>query len=201
MTVRVLMLAGLLLLIGTLCFGADITTTFDIEEDTYVSQDYPTTNYVSSTLVYAGLKPFNTGRTETYISLDEDNILDWIDTAQLLWAKLWVYVVSGPGYQWQNPAWSVAIDTTWNPSTVTYRIADEDKYGEYGCIPWAQYPWDDWNSMDITQLIEDWDDGATSKNGVAIVSAGSGFVTWSFRSQEYGDGSYAPYIEVCKRTS
>lgn len=53
-----------------------------------------------------------------------------------------------------------------------------------------------WKTVDITTLVQAWVDGTTANNGVLLNQPVVGGWLNNYRSKEYGDGSFAPYLEV-----
>jgi hypothetical protein len=165
--------------------------------DTYTYQDSPSGNYGTSTTL--GISGYSSYIMGTFLKFDISSIPA---NAIIDSAKLWLYKhyinTNGDqlGYTIRR------LTASWLENTLTYdnSVFVKDSSVDYGS-PYFFGAINEWKEHSITTLVQQWVAGTYPNYGLHLINFGTGYrQNSSFRSREYGNGSYAPYLEITYHT-
>ena len=158
-------------------------------KDAYVDTSTPADNFGGLTYLMCGV---NSGSTYmSYLQFDLTSIV-----TEILEASLYAYF-----YDSNSAVSSVVnihkITSSWTEGGITYnsRPAHDATIIDYATLPAVTYGWYDW---DISELCEQWRNGAVSNYGVNLDSSSVGYT--KFYSSDYAvDTTKRPYLEIVYR--
>lgn len=181
---------------------ASSTKVFD--QDSYVSDAAPDTNYGSSDElhVYKDVSDLkNAENRHSFASVDFSDLTDLTDSSQVTSASCFMYMWGCGGCYLFNTRWMRVVPGNgqpgWAEGTVTWnnQPGNDPTIGSDEVLP-GDLSWTEW---DITPMIEDAVDNRGSVwNAICYCSTGIPEApVWAyFHSKEYADSDYHPYIVI-----
>lgn len=180
-----------LLMFFVFCAGANAATeTFDVTEDTFINEAYPSNNYGSTGSIVVSNVPIDRYGFLDFeeVSLPEDAVVDDANLELYIYDHshnddAWVRIglIGGSAWEEDEPKWDGPYP---GPLTSAGNFVDINLNLSDG-----------WKEVDVTDLVNKWLSGEKDQRGLYIYPNASNDFTLSLRSKEYGSNAAAIEVE------
>jgi hypothetical protein len=179
---KYLVLIVILTIIAPVFSSADVRAVYPTN-DTFVSENYPDTNYGSREYVTIG---YINGSVITLIEFD----LSIYAGTTINWANLYLRVYAHGGAFPTDNRYIAFNDTGWDEGTVVWN----NRPGIIDPTPISGPSTYDWWIIDIADWVQDIVDGTVDNYGFQIYKYNSISDWFSMHSKEYGTSTYHPKL-------